>query len=50
MNHIFKPVSIAYYIRAFQNDLIDALECLASLAIMSGMDLEQKIRYAVVLP
>eukprot|EP00752_Nemacystus_decipiens_P004400 g4020.t2 len=28
-----------------KNDLIDALECLASLAIMSGMNTEQKIRY-----
>ncbi|CAN0063286.1 unnamed protein product [Pylaiella littoralis] len=28
-----------------KNDLIDALECLASLAIMSGMSMEQKIRY-----
>ncbi|CAM9961952.1 unnamed protein product, partial [Ectocarpus sp. 8 AP-2014] len=27
------------------NHLIDALECLASLAIMSGMTIEQKIRY-----
>lgn len=30
-----------------QNDLIDALECLASLAIMSGMSMEQKIRCGV---
>lgn len=32
---------------ASQNDLIDALECLASLAVMSGMNMEQKIRYAM---
>lgn len=29
---------------ASQNELIDALECLASLAILSGMSVEQKIR------
>lgn len=29
---------------SLQNELIDALECLASLAIMSGMSLEEKVR------
>ena len=40
------PTSETRHLRTSQNDLIDALECLASLAIMSGMDMEQKIRYA----
>lgn len=36
---------VRFIIRApLQNELIDALECLASLAIMSGMGLEEKIR------
>ena len=27
-----------------QNELIDALECLATIAVISGMDVEEKIR------
>ncbi|CAM9122646.1 unnamed protein product [Ascophyllum nodosum] len=28
-----------------ENELIDALECLATIAVISGMDVEEKIRY-----
>ena len=37
--------AVAATVPASQNELIDALECLASLAILSGMTIEQKIRY-----
>lgn len=35
---------LAVCVWCVQNDLVDALEFLSSLAVLSGMDIEEKIR------